>query len=96
MEERDTTSLKILMKSSLIFLTLRLVKETNITYLSKRSGLVFPVVHKLIRKAKMLGLVDIKPVGRERIVTLTEKGERLAEYIEGILKILPNSILKND
>ena len=60
-------------------------------YISKLAGqaeATYVFTTKLVRKLQVLGLVECRPKGREKIVKLTEKGMSFANSLGDMVKVV--------
>jgi DNA-binding MarR family transcriptional regulator len=72
-------------KPAMMLVNLRLAKEgTYASALAKKIDCTYSHVVKILQEMEKAGLVNFNKQGRLKILTLTKKGDRVAEYIERI------------
>jgi len=62
-------------------------EEKNIYKLLRETGMSAPHLLRNLEIFKKKGLVNIEKKGREKRISLTEKGKRLAVYLKAIKEI---------
>ena len=71
-----------------IILSLKKNKQLNASILSKDINSTYAYIVQNLGEFKEMGLVSSKKKGRQNIVTLTEKGNKVADLLHEIKEIL--------
>ncbi len=73
---------------ALILLNLRKNEKTFLSNVSKEIDCTFCYATKIMDDFKSLEIVTFKKEGRTKLITLTEKGKRLASHVEEMQKLI--------
>lgn len=63
-------------------------REMTMSYLARYLDVTYSQLWKQVIELEKLGFLEKKPIGRVAILTLTDDGEKVAEHIDKIVKIL--------
>jgi len=59
-------------------------RETNIHKLSLKTGITYAHLFKVIPELERKGLINVIKKGREKIITITLKGQRISIHLRAI------------
>ncbi|MBW2985679.1 winged helix DNA-binding protein [Candidatus Woesearchaeota archaeon] len=71
-------------KPAMMLVTLKNSKEAYASSLAKKIDCTYSHVVKILQEMERAGLVNFNKQGRLKLLTLTKKGEKIAEHIETI------------
>jgi len=88
-KEKEAFQCLLNQKPSKVLIALRKnIRDKYITVLVKEVGCMYTSALKILKKMEKANLVESVKQKRIRVIRLTDKGNKVAEHIEEILRIL--------
>lgn len=85
--KRSLTEILLREKPSKLFLLLLQDKQWRLSILARESNQSYVYATELIKEFTAAGLISVNSNGRKRTLKLTEKGEKIAKALQGLVEL---------